>query len=98
MLDFPKKRDKSSGLLRHTQRQVSFQYADRFAVIHVKCRVRLYLVFGFPKGQYESKYELKTDSMKIAEKHNPNRGIYYDVKSTFNVSVSVTIIRTWISK
>ena len=32
--------------------------------------------------------------MKIAEKHNPNRGIYYNVKSTLNVSVSVTIIGT----
>ena len=37
-------------------------------------------------------------SVKIAEKHNPNRWIYYDVKSTLNVSVSVTIIRTWISE
>ena len=35
-------------------------------------------------------------SMKMAEKHNPNKWIYYDVKSTLNVSVSVTILRTWV--
>ena len=27
---------------------------------------------------YESKCELKSNSMKAAEKHNPNRWIYYD--------------------
>ena len=36
--------------------------------------------------------------MKIAEKNNQNRQIYYDVKSTLNVSVLVTITRTWISE
>ena len=30
---------------------------------------------------YESKYGLKSDSMKVAEKYNPNRWIYYDLKS-----------------
>ena len=30
----------------------------------------------------ESKYGFKSDSMKVAEKHNPNRWIYYDLKST----------------
>ena len=47
---------------------------------------------------YESKYGSKSDSMTIAKKHNLYRWIYYDVKSTLNVSVSVTIIRTWISE
>ena len=36
--------------------------------------------------------------IKRADKHNPNRVIYYDVKSMLNVSVSVTIIRTLISE
>ena len=56
MLDFPKKRDKTSRLLRNTQRQVSFHVYRSFGIIHVKCRVKLYLVFVFLKGQYESKY------------------------------------------
>ena len=74
MLGFPKKRDKASRLLRNTQRQVSFHIYRSFGIIHAKCRVRLYLVFVFPKRQYESKYGLKSDSMKVAErKHNPNR-------------------------
>ena len=30
--------------------------------------IRLYLVFVFRKGQYESKYGLKSDSMKAAKK------------------------------
>ena len=67
MLDFPKKRDETSRLLRNTQRQVSFHIYRSFGIIHVKCRVRLYLVFVFPKWQYESKYGLKSDSMKVAE-------------------------------
>ena len=58
----------------------------------------MYLVFVFLKGQYGSKYGSKSDRMKKAEKqNNPNRGIYCDVKSTLNVSVSITIIRTLIS-
>ena len=36
--------------------------------------------------------------MKVAEKHNPNWLNYYDEKVDVYVSVSVTIIRTWISK
>ena len=31
----------------------------------------MYFVFVFPKGQYESKYGSKSNSMKIAEKHSP---------------------------
>ena len=31
---------------------------------------------------YESKYGLASDSMQVAEKHYPNRWIYYAVKST----------------
>ena len=51
-----------------------FVYTDRFEVIHVRCRVRMYLVFVFPKGQYESKYESKSNNMKKSEKQNsPNR-------------------------
>ena len=46
----------------------------------------------------ESKYGSKSDCVKKAGKHNPNRWIYYDVKSTLNVSVSVTIIGAWISE
>ena len=69
MLDFPKKRDKTSRLLRNTQRQISFHIYRSFGIIHIKCRERLYLVFVFPKGQYESKYGLKSDSMKLAEKN-----------------------------
>ena len=52
MLDFPKKRDKTSCLLRNTQRQVSFHMYRSFGIIHVKCYVRMYLVFVFPKRQY----------------------------------------------
>ena len=48
MLDFSKKQDKSSRLLRNMQRQVSF-HIYRFEVIHVKCCARLYLVFVFRK-------------------------------------------------
>ena len=78
---------------------VSFRiYTDRFGVIHIRCRVRMYLVFVFPKGKYESKYGSKSDSMKKAEKqNNPNRRIYCDVKSTLNVSVSIPITSTLIS-
>ena len=47
MLDFPKKRDKTSRLLRNTQQQVSFHMYRSFGIIHVKCYVRLYLVFVF---------------------------------------------------
>ena len=72
-LDFPKKRDNPPRLLRNTQQQVSFYIYRSFGIIHFKCHVRLYLVFVFPKGQYESKYGLKSDSMKVAEKHNPNK-------------------------
>ena len=36
--------------------------------------------------------------MKKAGKHNPNRRIYQDVKSTLNISFSATIIRTLISE
>ena len=46
----------------------------------------------------ESKYGFKSDNMKKAEKqNNPNRWIYCYVKSTLNISVSTTIIRTLIS-
>ena len=31
---------------------------------------------------YKSKYGLKSDIMKVVQKHNQNRWIYYDVKST----------------
>ena len=48
MLDFPKKRDKTSCLLRNTQ-HVSFHVYRSFGIIHVKCYVKLYLVFVFPK-------------------------------------------------
>ena len=47
----------------------------------------MYLVFVFPKGLSESKS--KSDGMKITEKSNINRWIYYELKSTLNVSVSV---------
>ena len=55
MLEFPKKQNKTSRLLRNTQ-QVSFPMYRSFGIIHVKCYVRLYLVFVFPKRQYRSKY------------------------------------------
>ena len=42
MLDFPKKRDKTSRLLINTQ-QVSFHMYRSFGIIHVKCYVRMYL-------------------------------------------------------
>ena len=39
-----------------------------------------------------SKYGSKSDIMKKAEnQNNPNKGIYFDVKSTLNVAVSITI-------
>ena len=60
--------------------------------------VRLYLVFAFLKGQYESKYGLKSDSMKVAEKHKPNRWIYYDVKSTLKIPYSKKMEITYSSK
>ena len=47
-MDFSKKRDKTSRLLRNMQ-QVSFYMYRSFRIIHVKCYVRLYLVFVFPK-------------------------------------------------
>ena len=70
---FPKETRQNLLFIRNTQQQVSFHIYRLFGIIHVKCHVRLYLVFVFPKGQYESKYGLKSDSMKVAEKHNPNR-------------------------
>ena len=57
MMESSEKRDESSRFLRNTQSEV-FIYTDRFEVIPVRCRVRMYLVFVFPKGQYESKYYL----------------------------------------
>ena len=69
MLDFPEKCDKTSRLLRNTQREVSFHIYRSFGIIHIKCCVRLYLVFVFLKGQYESKYGLKSNNMKGAEKN-----------------------------
>ena len=46
---------------------------DRFEVIHVRCRVRMYLVFVSPKGQCNSNYESESNSMKKVEKqNNPN--------------------------
>ena len=48
-------------------------YTDHFEDIHVRCHVRMYLVFVFSKGQYESKYGSESDSMKKVEKqNNPN--------------------------
>ena len=35
---------------------------------------------------------------KVEKQNNPNRWIYCDVKSMLNVSVSITFIRTLISK
>ena len=49
--------------------KINLVYVHCFEAIHV----RMYLVFVFPKRQYESKYGSKFDSMKKAEKHNPNR-------------------------
>ena len=45
MMDFPKKREKTSHLLRNTQ-QVSFHVYRSFGIIHVKCYVKFiwYLV------------------------------------------------------
>ena len=63
MLDFPKKRNKTPRLWRNTQQQVSFHILRSLGIIHVKYRVTLYLVFVFPKGQYESKYGLKSDNL-----------------------------------
>ena len=57
MLDFPKKRAQTSCLLRNTQ-QESFHMYRSFGIIHVKCYVRMYLVFVFPKRQCEIKYIL----------------------------------------
>ena len=37
-------------------KQVSFHMYKSFGIIHVKCYVRLYLVFVFQIRQYESKY------------------------------------------
>ena len=46
---------------------------DCFEVIHVRYCVRIYLVFVFPEGQYESKYGSESDSIKKLEKqNNPN--------------------------
>ena len=45
---------------------------DCFEVIHVKYCVRMYLVFVFPKGQYESKYGSESDSMKKEKQNNRN--------------------------
>ena len=50
------------------QRLVDFHIYRSFGIVSVKCRVRFYLAFVFPKGQYESKYGLKYDSMEVAEK------------------------------
>ena len=53
---FFKRREKSSRLLKkYAKIGIFFIYTDRFQVIHVRCHVRMYLVFVFPKGQYESK-------------------------------------------
>ena len=46
MLDFSKKRDKTSRLLRNTQ-QISLHMYRSFGIIHVKCYVRMYLVYVF---------------------------------------------------
>ena len=47
----------------------------------------------------ESKYGSKFDSMKKAEReNNPNRWIYFDLKSTLNVLVSKTFISNMISE
>ena len=45
-----------------------FIFTDVFEVIHARRRVRTYLVFIFPKGQYGSKYRSESDSMKKVEK------------------------------
>ena len=45
MLDFSKKRDKTSRLLRNTQ-QISFHMYKSLGIIHVKCYVRMYLVYS----------------------------------------------------
>ena len=39
ILDFPKKRDKTSRLMRNTQRQVSFHMYRSFGITHIKCHV-----------------------------------------------------------
>ena len=73
MLDFSKKRDKTSRLLRNTQ-QISLHMYRSFGIIHVKCYVRMYLVYVF----------FRKDSMKVnmdkirqyegsRKKYNPNR-------------------------
>ena len=70
---FPKETRQNLLFIRKYTTTSKFWYIiDHFEVIHVKCCVRLYLVFVFPKEQYESKYGLKSNSMKVAEKHNPN--------------------------
>ena len=33
-----------------------FIFTDRFEVIHVRCRLRMFLEFVFPKGQYLDKH------------------------------------------
>ena len=46
---------------------VSDKYVDSKEYTHTHTHTYIYLYI------YESKYGLKSDSMKIAEKHNPNR-------------------------
>ena len=71
MLDFFKSPEKPSYPFKEIRldRKV-FIYTDRFEVIHVRCRLRLFCVFVFPKGQYQSKYGSESDSMKKVEKQN----------------------------
>ena len=49
-----------------------FIFTDCFEVIYVRCPVRIYLVFVFPKGQYGSEYGSESDSMKKEKQNNPN--------------------------
>ena len=65
---FPKETRQNLLFIEKYATTSKFSYIYRsFGIIHVKCRVRLYLVFVFPKGQYESKYGLKSDSLKVAD-------------------------------
>ena len=69
-----------------------FLYLQIVLVIHVRCHVRVYLVFVFPKELYESKYGSKCDSMKKVEKKNLKKtGLFWALKNpTFSNIIPCT--------
>ena len=66
---------------------------------HTKSLETYWLILVYIYIYIKVNMDSKSDSMKKAEKQNiPNRWIYCDVKTTSNVSVSITFIRTLISE